>query len=86
MSGESEMEINNRNAIIHLNKAAVLLELSRFHEAYNEAESAIKMSLNGAVINEEKALYRSLFSCNLQFYRHKATNLLVFDCNLVLKS
>ena len=64
MSGESEMEINNRNAIIHLNKAAVLLELSRFHEAYKEAESAIKMSLNGAVINEEKALYKSVF---LQF-------------------
>ena len=53
---ESEIEINKRHAIIHLNKAAVFLELKRFYEAYKEAKAAIETE--GAVINVEKALYR----------------------------
>ena len=53
---ESEIEINKRHAIIHLNKAAVFLELKRFYEAYKEAKTAIET--DGAVINVEKALYR----------------------------
>lgn len=50
-------------ATIHLNKAAVYLDLKRFHEAYTEAEAAL--GIKEAVIDEEKALYRFLFTAIL---------------------
>ena len=55
-TSEKAIDINKRRAIIHLNKAAVFLELKRFYEAYTEAKTAIETE--GAVIDAEKALYR----------------------------
>ena len=52
----SEAESAQHEAVIHLNKAAVLLELQRFTAAEIEAQKA--KELGGGEINEEKIYYR----------------------------
>ena len=52
----SESEATQHEAVIHLNKAAVLLELERFADAEIEAQKA--KELGDGEINEEKIYYR----------------------------
>ena len=53
---KGELESAQHEAVIHLNKAAVLLELQRFSDAELEAQKA--KELGGGEINEEKIYYR----------------------------
>ena len=52
----SESEASQHEAVIHLNKAAVLLGLERFVEAEAEAQKA--KETGSSEINEEKIYYR----------------------------